>query len=95
MSTLAKCQSCGAGMLWAGMPGGARMPLDPEPQSRAEVGLVAYNPTKGTGWVIAPGEVDRMQALAERGATFHVAHFTSCPGASAHRGVSRAQEAMF
>jgi hypothetical protein len=82
-------------MLWASMQGGARMPLDGEAQPEAAVGLVAYNPAEGTGWVIAPGEVDRMQALAERGATFHVAHFSSCSGASSHRGVSRSQEALW
>jgi hypothetical protein len=92
VSALAKCQSCGAGMLWAGMPGGARMPLDPEPSmSVPTLGLVAY--FNGRGRMVA--DLEEASAWAERGATFHVAHFSSCSGASGHRGVSRAQEAMF
>jgi hypothetical protein len=73
------------------MPGGARMPLDPDPEPEPAAGMVAY--FQGRGRMV--DDLKEARRWAERGATFHVAHFNSCSGASRHRGVPRAQEALW
>jgi hypothetical protein len=91
--------------MWAGMPGGARMPLDPAEREPA-AGMVAY--FQGRGRMVTPESLEpgdngegapwspsEVEKWATRGATFHVAHFSSCVKASAHRGVSRSQEALW
>lgn len=72
----ARCQSCGAAILWAKTSKGKPIPLDAKPR---EDGNVVLEPN-GVAFVIGP--LERVQRGRE---TRYVAHFSTCPHADEHR----------
>jgi hypothetical protein len=82
------CRSCGASMVWAKMGSGKPNPLDLETVDQLGVGTVAYNPATGSGRALTRDDIDsgRAATWGERGVTFHLSHFATCPNARRHKG---------
>lgn len=74
------CRACKTLMLWVLMPSGKLNPLDVgevTPQSRK--GVIAFNPATGGGRPVTVANEAECAALAEKGVTFHLSHFATCP----------------
>jgi hypothetical protein len=75
------CRSCGARVIWAVVDrSGRRIPLDAEfelePTRR---GAVAYNAETGRCHVMTTEDHHLVPTWIRAGATFHRAHFSTCP----------------
>lgn len=84
-------------MLWCalqGPDGPSRTPLDPEELEPA-AGLVCFNPATTNAIVATERDLNALAGYRSKGATFHRTHFETCPASERHRGVSRAQEALW
>lgn len=64
-------------IVWATMPSGKAIPLDPEP---ADAGNIVY---------VAPGRVRMHEPLFDRDEKRFVSHFATCPNADEYRRRSR------
>lgn len=85
---LVQCRACPAMMRGAEMPSGSVNPLDLDEIPLDVVlegakGIVAYNPANGHGISITKKvraeSADCLPVWAEKGVTFHVSHFATCP----------------
>jgi hypothetical protein len=79
------CRACPAEILWCTMPGGARNPLDVADTWPPLVGkgIVAYNPATRNGMMVTAENIERAEAWAQKGVTFHVSHWATCPARKA------------
>jgi len=76
----AKCRACPAEIIWATMPSGAYNPLDAgEVPCEVGKGVVAYNPATGGGVMVSARNIMQCYGWAQRGVTFHLSHFATCP----------------
>ena len=77
------CSACGAHMIWAISPAGARSPIDYAPSEKGNVLLLS--PTD-LGQVLAVVLTkDGLDLARERGIPLRLNHFASCPNAEEFR----------
>lgn len=81
---LLQCRACPAMMRAAEMPSGSMNPLDLDELPLDVVldgakGVVAYFDGRGRSVTKAALAAGEPREWAERGATFHVSHFATCP----------------
>jgi hypothetical protein len=93
-----QCRSCGQDILWGKVSRtGKAMPLDPEPKSPDEKGVMVAVPRGMTTWLYTLDEISGKYA-EQRGTSVQtarslvvdqfegfVSHFATCPNASKHR----------
>jgi hypothetical protein len=82
--TDAKCWACQRAVLWVAVNDRPH-PCDPIPALTPAVGMIARNPRRGTGKVLAGDDMYRVAGWVAAGVTLHRSHFSSCPDAKAHR----------
>lgn len=81
---MSACRTCGAPIIWATVrKSGKRMPLDATPDPDGNVALRADGTCEVWGATIRLSLDEAV--IAERGATWHRAHFAVCPNADRHR----------
>lgn len=72
-----ECKACGARMIWAVSPGGAKSPIDYEPSKDGNVLLLSPS---GFGEVLAVVLTkDGLERARARGMQLRTSHFSSCP----------------
>lgn len=79
----ARCRTCRAPVVWAVLPSGRRIPLDPEPDPAGRVRLEAIGPgTDRAAVVLNTGDAEDARAAGE---ALYTSHFATCPQADQHR----------
>lgn len=72
-----KCSACGAYMIWAITPAGARSPIDYSPSGQGNVALALVD---GLGSPLAVTmSKGGLELARERGVQLRVSHFVTCP----------------
>lgn len=79
----ARCRTCRAPVVWAVLPSGRRIPLDPEPDPAGRVRLDAIGPATDRAAMVLP--TDEAEAAHAAGEDLYVSHFATCPQADQHR----------
>jgi hypothetical protein len=76
------CGACKAPIQWAKMGSGKMNPLDVEQvPAEAKKGVIAFNPRTGAGSSVTVKNLADCAMWREKGATFHISHFATCPKA--------------
>lgn len=82
VTSMAKCKSCGAEIVWVEMPSGKAMPCDPAI-------IMYWASIKGRHTIITPnGETVRCELdgdLNNSTGVGYVPHWATCPNAAQHR----------
>ena len=82
----AKCNSCGAPIVWAETITGRRMPLDLKPTMDGNIILGTRHEQAPLALVQTAQSLARLQAKGEK---LYTSHFASCPNANKHRHARR------
>lgn len=78
-----QCTACGAMLIWAISPGGARSPIDYAPSANGNILLLSPS---DLGQVLAVVLTkDGLDLARERGLQLRASHFSSCPNAEEFR----------